>query len=82
MLTVFAIFISQLVLVFFKHITIRAIAQHKVGLTAIYTGIIQSAWLVSSALGINALLTGDWLVVFVYILGGIIGSILQFKIKV
>lgn len=82
MLTGFIIFISQLILVFFKHIAIRAIAQHRIGLTAVYTAVIQSAWLVSSALGINALLKGDWFVVAAYITGGVVGSFLQFKFQI
>lgn len=80
-MTPLIIFTAQLIMVFFKHIAIRAIAQHKVWHTLFYTFIIQSSWLVSSALGINALLNKDWTSVSAYIIGGVLGSYLQFKIK-
>jgi len=76
------IFISQVLLVFFKHLAIRSITNHKRLQTAIYTTFIQASWLISSALGINALLNGEWLSVFVYIAGGVVGSMLQFRIKI
>jgi len=76
------IFTSQLLLVFFKHITVRTVNQGKVMQSAIYTACIQSMWLISSALGINALLNYDWLSVFAYVTGGVIGTILNFKIKI
>ena len=82
MLVALLIFTAQLALVFFKHLGIRAIAQHRVGLTAIYTALIQVSWLISSALGINALLNFEWLNVIAYIIGGVVGSYLQFKINI
>ncbi len=81
-LTALIIFIAQMVMVFFKHIAIRAIAQGRVLLTSLYTALIQASWLVSSALGINALLAGDWISVIAYITGGVLGSVLQFKFQV
>ena len=75
------VFVSQLILVFFKHLAIRAIAAHKVAQTAVYTALIQLSWLIASALGINALLSGEWVSVIAYISGGVIGSLLQFKVK-
>ena len=76
------IFTAQLALIFFKHLAVRAIAAHKVLQTAVYTVMIQVSWLVSSAYGINALLDHEWISVTAYILGGVIGSTLQFKIKI
>jgi hypothetical protein len=77
-----AVFISQLLLVFFKHLNVRMIANHKVGLAVIITGAIQASWLVSSALGIKGFLESNYLLICIYITGGMIGSFLNFKIKV
>jgi len=75
------IFISQLALVFFKHLTVRTVNNHQILKSAFYTAMIQISWLVSSALGINALLNNEWLSVVSYILGGVVGSVLQFRIR-
>jgi len=81
-MTEIIIFTSQLLLVFFKHLTVRAVNSHKVVKSAIYTACIQISWLVSSALGINALLNSEWYSVVAYVIGGVVGTILNFKIKV
>jgi len=77
-----AIFISQSLLVFFKHLNVRMIVNHKVGLAVIITGAIQASWLVSSALGIKGFLESNYLLIYIYIVGGMIGSFLNFKIRV
>ena len=82
MLEALIVFIAQLLLVFFKHLGIRAISNGRVLLTSMYTVAIQSLWLLSSALGINALLNHEWLIVLAYISGGVIGSLLQFRITI
>jgi len=82
MLEAGAVFISQLLLVFFKHLNVRMIANHKVWLAVIITGAIQASWLVSSALGIKGFLESNYLLICIYIAGGMIGSFLNFKIKV
>lgn len=76
------VFASQLLLVFLKHLNVRMNASHKVWLAVLVTGAIQVAWLVSSALGIKGFLSGDYLLVVIYVIGGMIGSFLNFKIKV
>ena len=81
-MTAAVIFISQLLLVFFKHLTVRAVASHQVVKSMMYTTFIQASWLLSSALGINALLNHEWWNVLAYIVGGVVGTYLNFKIKV
>ena len=82
MIEAVAVFISQLLLVFFKHLNVRMIAKHKVAKAVIVTGAIQVSWLVSSALGIKGFLESNYLLVCIYIIGGMIGSFLNFKIKI
>jgi len=81
-MTTMIIFSSQLLLVFFKHLTVRAVSNHNVIKSMIYTSLIQISWLVSSALGIDALLNHNWIDVMAYIVGGVLGTYLNFKIKI
>ena len=74
--------LSQMLLVFFKHINIRVIVARQVVRTMFYTFLIQAAWLVSSAIGINALLEHNYVVVGFYLGSGVLGAYLNFKIKV
>ena len=82
MLAAFVIFIGQLSLVFFKHITVRALSEGHVLKSVMYTGAIQTSWLVSSSLAIFAMMTSDWLSISAYIVGGMLGSYLNFKVKI
>jgi len=81
-LEISAVFISQLLLVFFKHINVRVLVKEQVVKSMFYTLLIQASWLVSSAIGIKALLDNDFLTVVFYLAGGVIGTYLNFKIKV
>ena len=50
---------------------------------SVLTGvIIKSTWLLSSYLGINAIINADYFTAFVYVLSGVIGDYLSFKIKI
>jgi hypothetical protein len=77
-----AVSTSQAVLIFFKHINIRVIVARQIIKSMFYTFAIQASWLVSSAIGINAFLDGNIIVVAFYLLGGVLGAWLNFKIKV
>ena len=76
------VFVSQLALVFFKHLNVRLIAGGHVLPAVSVTALIQASWLVSSALGIRGFLERDYLLVVVYVLAGMIGSYLNFKINI
>jgi len=76
------VFTSQFAMVFFRLLNVRAVANNNIAMAATLTFLIQVFWLIASALGINAFLRSDWYVVVFYLLGGVIGSILQFKINV
>ncbi|MBL4621937.1 MAG: hypothetical protein JKY89_06020 [Immundisolibacteraceae bacterium] len=82
MLEVAIVFAAQLALVFLKHLNIRKIAGQKVAHAVCITGAIQAVWLVASALGIKGFLDGDYTIVAAYIIGGMVGSYLQFKLRV
>lgn len=74
--------ISQMALIFFKHINVRVLVKEKVYKSMGYTFLIQASWLISSAIGINALLQDNYIVVVFYLLAGVAGTYLNFKVKV
>ncbi len=74
--------VSQTALVFFKHVNIRVIVKEQVLRAMFYTFLIQASWLISSAIGINALIKGNYIVVAFYLVAGVLGTYLNFKIKV
>ena len=76
------VFASQMALVFLKHLNVRVISNHRVAYAVMLTGAIQAAWLIGSALGIKGFLNGDPVIVGIYIVGGMVGSYLNFKIRV
>ena len=74
--------ISQLSLIFFKHVNVRTIIAKQIYKSMIFTFAIQSTWLISSAIGIKAFLDDNLTIITTYLLGGVIGSWLNFKIKI
>lgn len=81
-LKILVVSITQMLLIFLKHLNIRVIVARQVTKSMIYTFLIQTAWLVSSAIGINALLEHNYIVVAFYLGAGVLGAYLNFKIKV
>lgn len=81
-LQIVAVSISQMALVFFKQLNIRTIIKSRVYVSMVITFMTQVAWLISSALGINAFLNDNYLIVSVYLISGVIGTYLNFKINV
>jgi len=77
-----AVSVSQMLLIFFKHVNIRVIVAKQVGRSMFYTFAIQASWLISSAIGINAVLQSNYVVVAFYLAAGVLGTWLNFKIRV
>ncbi|WP_419768551.1 hypothetical protein [Arcobacter sp.] len=82
LLEIAAVFISQLLLIFLRLVNVRLVVKGQVLKSMVYTLLIQFAWLISSAIGIKALLDNDLITVCFYLAGGVAGSYLNFKIKV
>lgn len=77
-----AVSISQMALIFFKHVNVRVIVAEQVMRSMFYTFMIQGSWLISSAIGIKAMMDSNWLIVAFYLAAGVLGTWLNFKIKV
>ena len=79
---IIAVSISQMTLIFFKHVNVRVLVAGQVRRSMFYTFLIQASWLISSAIGINAFIGGNYVVVAFYLAAGVLGTWLNFKIKV
>ena len=82
MIEITAVIVSQFSLVFFKHLNVVMILKEELTKSMILTALIQISWLVSSAIGINALLKNDFITVVAYVIAGVIGSYFALKTQV
>jgi len=74
--------ISQIVFSFSRTLNVRYTAKERIAQTLISGVVIKLSWLVSSAIGINALINQDYLTATIYVVSGVLGDYLSFKIKV
>ncbi len=74
--------VAQFAMVFLKHINIRIVMTGHAIKASFLTLLIQGAWLASTAIGVKAVWSGDYVVVAAYLLSGMIGAYLNFKVKV
>lgn len=82
MIEIITVFISQFILIFLKQYNVRVITVRKPVKAAAVSFLIQGAWLVSSGLGIKAVIEMNWVVISVYLGSGFFGSLMSFKLKV
>lgn len=73
---------SQFFMVFFKQLNIRIVMSENVLKAVFMTLLIQLAWLISTAIGVNALWERNYILVFAYLLSGMLGAYFNFKIKI
>ena len=81
-MNIITLIISQLLFSFSRTLNVRYSSKDKVLMSVLTGVIIKSTWLLSSYLGINAIINADYLTAFVYVLSGVIGDYLFFKIKI
>lgn len=82
MLEIILVTVSQFMLIFFKHLAIRTVVEVQVVRSAVLTFAIQVSWLISAAIGINAVLDFDWVVIGFYLAAGVLGNYLSLKINI
>lgn len=76
------LFISQLVFSFSRTLNVRYTAKENVFKSIITSFFIKITWLISASFGVKGVLDGNYLLIFVYIISGILGDYLSFKIKI
>ena len=73
---------SQIVFSFSRTLNVRYTANEKITHTLVTGVVIKFTWLISSAIGINALIKQDYTTTIIYVISGVLGDYLSFKIKV
>jgi uncharacterized membrane protein (DUF441 family) len=79
---IIALIISQLVFSFSRTINVRYTAKENIKMGVITSTIVKITWLVSSSIGIDSMIKLDYFMIIIYIVSGIIGDYLSFKIKI
>ncbi len=76
------VFITQFAFIFFKYLNIRIIAKAHVFKSVFMTFLIQSTWLISTAIGVKAIWDAEVVIIIAYLLSGMLGSYFSFKVSV
>lgn len=76
------VFISQLVFGFVRNLNTRYVSKGLVVKSVITGFLVKSTWLVASYLGISALMDENYIIPAAYVVGGVLGDYLSFKIKI
>jgi len=82
MSTIILVFATSFLLMFFRHLNIRTTATKKVAQTVLYTIGCQSMTLISMALGIQGFLRGDYMTMIAFVVGGALGTLLNFRVNI
>jgi hypothetical protein len=73
---------SQILFSFSRTLNVRYTAKDKVLMGVITSTAIKLTWLVSASIGVNSVIERDWLTVSIYVISGVVGDYLSFKIKI
>lgn len=73
---------SQLVFSFCRTLNVRYTSKDMILMSIITGTVIKTSWLVSSFIGINAIINTNYTLAFFYIVSGVLGDYLSFKIKI
>lgn len=78
----FLVFISQLAFSFSRTLNTRYVSKDK-KMAVILTGFaVKCAWLITTHLGINAMMNSDYKTIVAYLIGGVIGDAISLYIKI
>ena len=79
---VLIVFTSQLIFGFMRNLNTRYVSRGMI-LKSVVTGFfVKTTWLAAAYLGISALMNDNYIIPSVYIIGGVLGDYLSFKIKI
>lgn len=73
---------SQFLFSFCRLLNVRYTAKEKIIPTLITSFFVKSSWLISSAIGVKSVLEYNYVVIIAYVLSGLIGELISFKIKI
>ena len=74
--------ISQFVFSFSRTLNVRYTAKENILMGVITSTFVKLTWLISSAIGVKSVIDGDIKMCIAYIISGLIGDYLSYKIKI
>jgi len=74
--------ISQFVFSFSRTLNVRYTANENILMGIITSTLIKLTWLVSSSIGVKSVIDGDIKMCIAYVISGLIGDYLSYKIKI
>lgn len=77
-----SLIISQFVFSFSRTLNVRYTAKENVLMGIITSTLIKLTWLVSSSIGVKSVIDGDITMCICYIVSGLVGDYLSYKIKI
>jgi hypothetical protein len=78
----FILITSQIVFSFSRTLNVRYTAKDMVLMSVITSTAIKFTWLISATIGVNSVIEQDWLTTGLYVVSGLVGDWLSFKIKI
>jgi len=79
---VFIVVITQILFQFFRALGVRVEAGGHAYRAMVFTFVIQSLWLLSTTIGVKAMLEGNWIAVAAFLVAGSLGTGMSFLIKI
>jgi hypothetical protein len=76
-----ALIVSQFAFGLFRTLNVKQVAGGKVAMAMVSGLMVKATWLVSSAIGVNAVIGQDWSTACIYILSALGGDYLALKLK-
>lgn len=77
-----SLIISQFVFSFSRTLNVRYTAKENVLMGVITSTLIKLTWLISSSIGVKSVIDGNIIMCFAYVISGLIGDYLSYKIKI
>ena len=80
-MTYFIVFILQILFTVIRHMSIRYVVDGSILKRLVITAAANLIWLLTAAIGVGSLISGDYLVILPYILGSLVGVLLEDKMR-
>ncbi len=74
--------LSQAAFSFFRTLNVRYTAKDNIPLAIATGAVVKLSWLISAAIGVNSIIKHDWVTAVIYVVSGVAGDYMSFKIKI
>ena len=82
MIELLILIVSQLTFSFSRTLNVRYTSKDMVFMTILTGVVIKTTWLISSYIGISAIINENYITAIFYVLSGVLGDYLSFKVKI